>query len=168
MGLSNGRRVAEDGARPPASALRFVVLSLLALTLAACDTVGLVVDRNEINVLQLSHDADALVGTWDLVTVTPSGECTGEDCTRTRTAEEIGWTARVTFRTDGTATYTSDGSTRAEGTYRVVYRRYGNGALSDVPLLYIGEQNYNFGIDGDRLYFEHRYVDGPLLEFERQ
>ncbi len=144
------------------------LLPLLALILVACDTVGPVVDRTDVNIYELTHDADALVGTWDLVSVTPSGECMGENCTRTRSAEEAGQSARVTFRTDGTATYTSDDHTRAEGAYRVAYRRYENGTLSHAPRLYIGEQGYDFGIDGDRLYFEYRFVDGPLLEFARR
>ena len=146
------------------------LLSLLALGLAACDTVGsaVPVDRNDVDVSRLAHDADALVGTWDLVTVTPSGECAGEGCTRTRTADELGRSARVTFRTDGTATYVSDGRTRAEGAYHVAYRRYDGGTLSDVPVLTIGEETIFFGLDGAHLYFEYRYLDGPLLEFERQ
>jgi hypothetical protein len=147
--------------------MRPLALSLLALVFAACDTVGFV-DRNEVNVYELTHDADALVGTWDLVTVTPSGECMGEDCTRTRPAEELGQSARVTFRADGTATYVYGDWTLADGAFEVRYHAYGNGTQSDAPQLYIGDERFNFGIDEDRLYFDDRYVDGPLLEFARQ
>ena len=111
----------------------------------------------------LSHDVEALVGTWDLATVTPSGECLGEDCTRTRSAAEAGQSARFVFRADGTATYTSDGTTRSEGPFGLVRREPG-----DVPRLAIGDDRYDFGIDGDRLYIEYRYLDGPLLEFARR
>ncbi|PAP81523.1 hypothetical protein B1759_09420 [Rubrivirga sp. SAORIC476] len=137
------------------------VLALFVLVASGCDTAA--PDRNGIDVTALGHDADALVGTWDLVTVTPSGECMGEDCTRTRPAEEVGQSARLVFRADGTATYTSNETVSAEGNYRVSAPEPG-----DSPRLTIGDARYVFGIDRDRLYIEHRYLDGPLLEFRRR
>ena len=139
--------------------LPFLAIAFLVAT--GCDTTA--PDRNGVDVTALGHDADALVGTWDLVTVTPSGECMGEDCTRTRPAEEVGQSARLVFRADGTATYTSNETVSAEGSYGVTSPEPGS-----APQLTIGDARYPFGIDRDRLYIEHRYLDGPLLEFRRR
>lgn len=148
---------------------------VLVLGLAACDTLASggarpgVPDRTDVDVLDLSHDATALPGTWDLVTVTPSGECLGDGCSGTRTAEAAGLEARLTFRADGTAEYRYGGDVFADGVYAVRPRVYENGTQSEVPHLLIGDREYVFGLDGDdRLYLEFRYVDGDLLEFERR
>lgn len=143
--------------------LRFALLALAFLF--GCDTFGSagVPDRNGVDVSALSHDTDALVGTWDLVTITPSGECIGADCTRTRPASEFGQSARLTFRADGTSTYIYNEEVLAEGSYSTFARE-----PDDIPVLQFGAGLRTFGIDGDRLYLDDRIVDGPLLEFERQ
>lgn len=146
---------------------RLVVLSTLLFAVAACDTVG-PVDRTNVDVSTLSQDGSALLGTtWGLVTITPSGECVGENCSATRTAQEAGQSALIEFRADGRGTFTYDGAVLAEGDYDVRYREYSNGTRSDLPLLFIGGESFNFGLDGDRLYVDDRYLDGPLLEFQR-
>lgn len=141
--------------------VRFCLLVAVLVVASGCDTGA--PDRNRVDIHTLSHDADALVGTWDLVTVTPSGECMGEGCTHTRPAAEVGQSARLVFRADGTATYTSDETVLAEGSYGVSTPESG-----DTPRLLIGDARLVFGVDGDRLYLEYRYVDGPLLEFRRR
>ena len=51
---------------------RFSIALALVLTVAACDTGG--PDRLGLVVDTLSHDAAALIGTWDLATTTTSGQ----------------------------------------------------------------------------------------------
>ena len=126
----------------------------LLLTLAACDTGP--VDLGALRVDALSQDPDALIGTWDLVSLT-TGDPVGTSAPRR--------TDTYTFRADGTATRVYDGGAPEETTWEVRYTGY----LADAPpRLYIGDRSEYFGIDGDRLYFDDRPVDGPLSEYARR
>ena len=139
-----------------------LVLGLAAvLTLAACDTDGSgLLDPQEVNVYALSQDPGRLVGAWELVTVTPSGECLGEACTRTRPAAELGWSERITFRPDGTAEVVRDGEPAQRVPYRVERVSYGNGTQSETPYLFIGTRSDVFGVAGDQLFVDGRAYDG--------
>ena len=130
-----------------------------AVALAACDLGG--PSLADLNVSDLSHDADALVGTWDLVSTTSAG-MTGPPTTVPAPA--------------GLQSYVFAADGRAE-----VYRE---GVLSDAtawrleppgptypdapPSLVVGERRLYFGIDGDRFYVDHRPADGPLYEYARR
>ena len=138
---------------------RLPLLAVLALALTACDTDG--PDLVDLRVDDLSHDAAALVGTWDLVTVTSSGF--GGPPT---TYPVAAGTETITFRTDGTVEIV-----RADGpdeitTYAVVPA---GPAFPDAPPgLRIGDRSEAWGIDGDRLYFDSRSLDGDLSEYLRR
>ncbi len=142
--------------------MRLLLGLAVALSLAACDTdsSGLL-DPQDVRVSDLSSDPAMLVGTWELATVTPSGECMGEDCTRTRPASETGWSERVVFGEDGTARVTRNGEPEDAVAYRV--DREGGEAW-----LTIGTRRELFGVAGDQLFTDSRYVDGPLLEYRRR
>jgi len=137
--------------------MRLALLASLALTLAACDS-GL--DLIDVDVAALSHDPAALVGMWDLTTVTGSGYGSPPETTRPSYSE------RFTFREDGTVQIELDGEVQ-ETTYDVRRLDYGNGTQSDTPYLFLGDRTERFGLDGDRLYLDSREVDGPLNEYER-
>ena len=138
--------------RPLAAARRATALLPLALllTISACDATrsGFV----DLDVSTLSHDPAGLVGTWDLVSVTTPG-----DLAPPETFEARGET--LTFRGDGTAVVVRDAD-RTETTWRVDPAR---------PMtLEIGARREYFGVDGDRLHFDSRPVDGPLRTFRRR
>lgn len=144
--------------------MRLALPLLALLALAACDTASSLLDPQRVRVSSLSHDPGELVGTWALETVTPSGECTGPDCTRTRPASELGWSEQIVFRADGTATVTT---TTDQG----VTERTEGYAVSEslaAPRLTIGTREEPFGVDGPQLFLDSRYVDGPLLEYRRR
>lgn len=143
--------------------MRLVLIPLLALVLAACDSDG--TDLRQVVVFELSHDRAALVGTWDLISVTSAGYGAPP---ATTPASALGWTESYTFRADGTVDVFRDGQ-QVESTVYAVEDLPDSGRT---PLLRIGtETDYRreyFGIDGDRLYFDHRPSDGDLLEFARR
>ncbi len=129
----------------------------LVLVLAACDS-GL--DLVDVDVSDLSHDAAALVGSWELATVTTPGYA---DPPETRPAS---YAERLTFRADGTARVEHDGEVE-ETTYEVRRIEYSNGTQSETPYLFLDTRTEAFGIDGDRFYIDTREVDGPLNEYRR-
>ena len=125
-------------------------LALAALlALAACDTPA---DLASIRLDALSHDPAALVGTWDLVSVTSSGFGGPVE-----TVAVAPGTETYTFRADGTFEHVREGVAQATGTYEV------EGAS-----LRLGDGARWFGIDGDRLYFDFRPMDGPLQAYRRR
>lgn len=132
--------------------MRRLALFALLLPLAACDVFGSdIPDRTGIRVDQLSHDPAELVGVWELVTVTGSGQ-SSEPQTAAASGE------RYEFSADGTARVEIDGQAPEDVAWQVT----GPAGLR------IGAQRETFGIDGDHLYFDGRPVDGVLREFERQ
>jgi len=140
--------------------LALVLLAGLS-ALPACDTVGSgLLDPQEVRLSELSQDPAALVGTWQLATVTPSGECYTENCTRTRSAAEAGWSERIVFRVDGMAEVFRNGVAGEAVAYRVD---------SETPpaRLVLGARRELFGVAGDQLFLDDRYIDGSLLEFRR-
>ena len=149
--------------------IRLSLLVAVILIATGCDTVGTagVPNRTGVDVSTLSHDTDALVGTWVLVTVTPSGECMGEGCSDTRSAAEAEMMAEIAFSDDGTAVFAINGNVFADGPFEVRPLEFDNGTQTEEPYLIIDDQSFLFGVDGDHLYLDDRYVDGPLLEFER-
>lgn len=135
--------------------MRLLLLGL-ALVAAACDTTT---DLTRLNVGDLSHDPAALVGTWDLISQTSPGDG-GPPTTAPVTGDQTSYT----FDADGTARIAYSGET-VETTWEVGRR----GGLAKVPpSLYLGTRQIRFGIDGDRLYFDSRIMDGPLQEFARR
>ena len=143
--------------------MRRLPLLALVLAFAACDTAGLV----GLRVDDLSKSPADLVGTWDLRSVTSSGF--GGPAT-TRSAVDLGRSESYTFRADGTATRVSDGdSLETTWEVRTVPFEYEAGRFRDAVDLQIGERRrINFGVDGDRLYFDDRYRDGSLSEYARR
>ena len=148
---------------------RAVALAALALSLAACDTFA-GRDLTDLRVGDLSQDPAALVGTWELATLTGSGECLGE-CRQTVPASARGVAETLTFSADGTfeqvATFQQTETTR-EGPYAVRRIDYGNGTQSDRPALFLDGQPEDFGLEGDRLYLDNRPADGELREYRRR
>lgn len=148
--------------------IRLSLLAAVLLIASGCDTVGTagVPNRTGVDVSTLDHDADMLDGRWTLTTITPSGECIGDGCDATRTAADAGRTAEITFSDDGTALFSLGGEVLVEGPFEVRPLDYGE-TQSEVPYLVIDDMPFLFGVDGDHLYLDDRYVDGELLEFER-
>ena len=144
--------------------MRLIALvSLLAV--AACDTSGAA--RLDIDTAKLSQDPAALVGTWDLVSITTSGFSFPA---QTFPVSRSGSSETLVFRDDGSARVQRD-STAEETTYEVVTYpfEYAEGRFRQAAYLRIGEfRKESFGIDGDRLYFDDRPKDGDLREYRRR
>ncbi|PAP75550.1 hypothetical protein [Rubrivirga marina] len=134
--------------------MRSVVLSLLALTLAACDTAGPVVDRDDVNLYELNHDAGALVGNWELVRTTNSGQMGPPQTVAVGKGERTSYA----FAADGTVDIVRPGRATESTTW----------VVEPPSHLRIGSLGMSFGIDGDRLYLDRRPMDGSLLEFARR
>ena len=139
---------------------RFALVALLAL--AACDGSGADLDPFSADLIDLdalSQDPDALVGTWDLVAT-----LNAETGVVTAGADES-----VTFRRDGTATFTTSRSVR-EVTYRVARRTYPNGTQDRRPSLQFDDGTYSedFGTAGDLLVLDSTPVDGPQSRYRRR
>ena len=131
---------------------------LSLLVVAACDSNA---DS------EWSQDPTALVGVWDLFSVTTSGFSFPA---QTIPASPTGRNETLTFRADGSALVQRD-STAEETTYEVVTYpfEYEEGTFRQAAYLKIGEfRKENFGIDGDRLYFDDRPKDGDLREYRRR
>lgn len=126
---------------------RLALLSAL-LAVAACDARTDVLD---VDVNGLSHDPAALVGSWDLVSRTTSGYLS-PPATRPAGGEAY------TFAADGTAVVERDGQPAETTTWEV----------ARTSTLSVGGRSEFFGVDGDRLYFDSRPMDGELLEFVRR
>lgn len=141
---------------------RFVpLLALVALVACDANEAGDQERLVALRVADLSHDADALVGRWDLVSTTSSGFGGPPTTTPYR-----GIRSGYTFRADGMVEYrATDGTIRSEP-YAVVPA--GPSTPDAPPSLKIGDTNQSWGIDGDRLYFDSRSFDGNLLEFLRR
>lgn len=150
--------------------MKSAILALSVLVLAACDTDAVGRDLTTLRVGDLSHDADALVGTWRLSTLTGPGDC-GPPCQQTVPASVRGVSETLTFRAGGTfeqvRTY-QGGEWEDAGTYEVRRIDYGNGTQSKDPVLFLNDSPESFGLDGDRLYLDDRPVDGELLEYVRR
>ncbi len=138
-------------------------LLLALVVLAACDTTA--VDPGPVDVRDLSQEPGALVGTWDWESSTYYYTATGAPVTQT--PETTGHTETYVFEADGTVEVYRDGALERTETYEVKRRVYGNGTESDRPLLFIGEHDVAFGIDGDLLVFDDTPVDGPLARYRR-
>ncbi|WP_420455900.1 hypothetical protein [Rubrivirga sp.] len=148
---------------------RLVFGLAVVLSLAACDTDGAgLLDPQEVNVSALSQDPARLVGAWELATVTPSGECIGEDCTRTRSAAAVGRSERLVFEADGMAEVICDGAPARRVAYRVEPVEYGDGTQSEIPYLFVDSRAELFGVTGDQLFLDNRPVDGELREYRRR
>lgn len=135
------------------------LLAALTVALAACDTGG--PDLVDLRVDNLSHDAAALVGTWDLVTSTSSGF--GGPPT---TAPAAAGTETITFRADGTVGIVRANLPMETTTWEVV--PVGPAYPDAAPSLRIGDRSEYWGIDDDRLYFDRRPLDGDLSEYRRR
>lgn len=127
-----------------------VFLALLALTLAACDTVG----SNDVNIYELNHDADALVGNWELVRTTSSGQIGPPRTVAVGEGERTSYA----FAADGTVDVIRSGLAAESRTW----------VVEPPSHLRIGASGMFFGIDGDRLYLDRRPMDGSLQEFARR
>ena len=139
---------------------RFALLSV-ALALAACDTSQ---SENLFDGLDLTQDAAALVGTWDLVASQSSGEFGPPTVSR---AAGLRYAETYVFRADGTFENFFDGEVIQSGRYEV--RRYEfEGRPTEVPYLLLNDGSRWFGIAGDRLFFDDRPVDGDLREYARR
>ena len=139
------------------------VLLLAALALAACDAGH---DLADLRIDGFSQDPEALVGTWDLISVTTPGQF---EAPRTIPAEPGDET--LAFRADGTLRIERDGRETDETTWAVVVYpfEYEEGRFRDAAYLQIGEhRKESFGVDGDRLYFDDRPRDGGLHEYARR
>ena len=123
----------------------FLLVSVVSF--AACDSGT---DLFSLDVSELSHDPDELVGTWDLVSFTSAG-MVGEPVTTSPTRSES-----YRFEADGSAEITRDGVSKP-----TVY------TVESSSLRIEGGREF-FGIDGDRLYFDARPMDGSLREFARR
>lgn len=136
---------------------RFLLGIAALLALAACDTSD---DDRLVNlrVDQLLHAEAALVGTWDLITSTDAGMMRPPTTLRAEAGTET-----YTFSADGTVVWSGRFVESAEGQSSVTttYRVEGTD-------LFIGSRREFFGIDGDRLYFDDRPVDGSLKEYARR
>ncbi len=140
----------------PAPTLRLPV-TLLLLLLAACDTGGLEALRLD----ALSHDATALVGTWDLTSITSDGQYGPAVTTPVPAGTET-----YTFRADATVTVERRVGPPTTTTWAVVPA--GPGYPGAPPSLRIGDRSEYWGPDGDRLYFDDRPADGALSEYRRR
>ena len=141
--------------------LRLLLLALL--TLVACDTNEAGDPERLVNlrVDDLVHDAEGLIGRWDLVSTTSSGYG-GPPATTPYRGIRLGYT----FRTDGMVEYRDlSGTIRVEA-YAVVPPA--PSTPDAPPSLSIGDESIYWGRDGDRLYFDSRPLDGNLLEFLRR
>lgn len=140
--------------------MRRLLLLLALLAVAACDRGGpdSLVD---LRVDDLSHHPGALVGRWDLVSVTSSGYGGPPTTTSYR-----GLRQGYVFRGDGTAeVWDGTGATRVES-YAVVSA--GPAYPDAPPSLRVGDWSLYWGLDGDRLYVDHRPLDGGLYEYLRR
>ncbi len=149
---------------------RVLAAAVLVLSLAACDSDGADRDLTALRVGDLSQDPAALVGTWELATLTGSGECLG-DCQRTVPASARQRSETLTFSADGTfeqVAFVQRAMMRREGPYEVRRIDYDNGTQSEDSVLFLDGRPESFGLEGDRLYFDDRPVDGELSEFVRQ
>ena len=148
---------------------RALAAAALVFSLAACDTFA-GRDLTDLRVGDLSQDPAALVGTWELETITGSGECRSE-CFGTVPASDRQTSERLTFTADGTfeqVVRAQRSEWRQAGPYEVRRIEYGNGTQSERPVLFLDGRPVEFGTDGDRLYVDDRPVDGDLREYHRR
>lgn len=138
--------------------VRFVASVALVLSLAACDSQA---DLVSVNVSDLSHEADALVGTWDLITTTSPGMGAPP-----ATVPVASGTETYVFGADGSVEHYRRGDLVEATTWTL--RPAGPMYPGAPPSLVIGTRREYFGIDGDRLYFDDRPMDGSLAEYARR
>ena len=139
------------------------LLALAFLGIVGCDSMG------PVDFDSLSHDPEALVGTWDLVGEWSYGRTGSRDEDDPR---ELGWHETWTFSADGTAELVIDSETYSRAvpsTYEIVER------AGRRPFLLIGSESaeggwgYWFGIDGDRLVLLDRQIaDSPEQVYRRR
>ena len=132
--------------------MRLLSLVALAALVTACDTGG--PDLTDLRVDELSHDPAALVGSWDLVTVTSSGYMGAPQTVAVGEAERRSYV----FSADGTVEVGRPGRSVESTTW----------AVEPPGHLQIGTLGMTFGIDGDRLYLDRRPMDGGLYEYARR
>ena len=138
-----------------------LALSALVVLVAACDSTA---DSDVPD--DLARDAAALVGTWDLAFVTPSGMWGPPARTP---VSALPYTRTYVFGADGQAEVYSSGELSLSGPYEV--RRIaitdGSGRVS-VDLYIDGDSQDWVGVSGDRLFFDSRPRDGALEEYHRR
>ena len=130
------------------------------LGLVACDA-GTERSLADLDVSALAHDADALIGTWDLVTTTSPG-FVSPPATTPAPAGELTYT----FAADGSAVVERNYAEPRQTTWRL--EPAGPSFPGAPPRLVVDEGRHYFGVDGDRLYIDYRPMDGPLYEFARR
>ena len=141
--------------------LRFALSALLVLV-AACDSTA---DSDLPD--DLAQDPAALVGTWDLAFVTPSGESSAPPV-RTP-ASALPYTQTYVFGADGQAEVYSSGELSLSGPYEVRSFLITDGSGRISTDLYIdGDSQDWVGVSGDRLFFDSRPRDGALEEYHRR
>ena len=139
-----------------------LALSALLVLVAACDSAA---DSDLPD--DLAQDPAALVGTWDLAFVTPSGESSAPPVRTPVSA--LRYTGTYVFGADGQAEVYSSGELSLSGPYEVRSFEPADGSGRVFRDLYIDGRDQDWvGVSGDRLFFDSRIKDGTLEEYHRR
>ncbi|MEM0961050.1 MAG: hypothetical protein AAGK21_00755 [Bacteroidota bacterium] len=110
----------------------------------------------DVDVFDLRLSEEALLGTWELVYLTSSGQMGPPETRRAREGQET-----LVFSENGMVTVTIGDQIIETETYQVVQTEYASE-------LVMGGRGVIAGISGGRLYLDDRPVDGSLQEYHRR